>query len=285
MNRQFPLFLILWVALPWATPGALQAQSDVIDRLYGQGVHAYHSGLLNESLGALNQAIELGTRDPRVYFYRGVTQNALGNVQAAIEDFSSGAQFEFASIGRFYSVGRALERIQGNVRMQIEAARQSARLAASQISNRSLLGGSPEESLARPVLSDALPNAGKINLPDTTGRQYPNVPFANGDVTGTKVDPNAEPDPATNDGSLPSKQPAPPVKETAPPTEEPANSEPENAGDDVPPADDNPFGDKPDGDKPKDVPPADDDPFGADGTDEPAGDEPADDDDPFGDGR
>lgn len=283
MNRQFPLLLIL-VVLPWTAPGTLRAQSDVIDKLYGQGVHAFHAGLFDESLGVLNEAIELGTRDPRVYFYRGVTQNALGNVDAAIEDFSSGARFEFASIGRFYSVSRALERIQGGVRMQIEEARHSARLAASQNSNRSLLGYSPEDALVRPVMSDPGQRAGvipKINFPETTGGQYPNVPFANGPV----IESPAVPVQATNQESLPGTQPGPPANDEKPATDESAPGEPEKAGGDKPKGDDDPFGDTPGGDKPSDDPPADDDPFGDGGSDEPAGDEPAGDDDPFGDGR
>ncbi len=279
MNRQ--LLLLLFGALSCATPGALQAQSDVVDSLYGQGVHAFHAGLLNESLGAFDQAIELGTRDPRVYYYRGVTQSAIGNVDAATADFSNGAQFEFASIGRFYSVSRALERVQGSVRLQIEAARQEARLAASYNSNHSILGDPVAGSLARPVIADAPANAGnvpKINLPDTTGRQYPNVPFGNSGATRAPVDPSAVPDPATDNGSLPTTQ-------LAPPLEQPVPKEPEGSGGDDPPADDNPFGDKPDGNQPMDDQPANDNPSGDEGTDKPSGDEPADDDDPFGDGR
>ena len=271
MNRQKLIFSI-FAMLPCAMPMALQAQSDVVEKLYGQGVHAYHSGMLNESLSAFDKAIELGTRDPRVYYYRGVTQSAVGNPDAAATDFSNGAQFEFASIGRFYSVGRSLERVQGDVRMQIEEARQSARLAARHDSNRSILESPVDGSLARPVIADAHAKTGTdraINFPDITGKKYPNVPFAN---TG------AAPAPATNE-KTPATDPAP--VEPVPPTEDPAPSDTPDGTADEAPADDSPFGDEPMDDQP-----ADDDPFGDGSSGEtPSGDEPAQDDDPFGDGR
>lgn len=271
MNRKNLIFFI-FAMLPWAMPMTVQAQSDVVEKLYGQGVHAYHSGMFEESLSAFDKAIELGTRDPRVYYYRGVTQSAVGNLEAAATDFSNAAQFEFASIGRFYSVGRALERVQGDVRMQIEEARQNARQAARHNSNRSIMEGPVVGSMARPVIADPHAKTGTnraLNFPDITGRQYPNVPFAN---TG------AAPVPATN-AETPATDPAP--VDPAPPTEDPAPADTSDGSGDDASADDSPFGDEP-----ADDAPADDDPFGDGSAGEtPSGDEPAADDDPFGDGR
>ena len=44
-----------------------EAQSTkAMEQLYGQGVHAYHSGQMQNAVDAFSQAVSLGSRDPRV---------------------------------------------------------------------------------------------------------------------------------------------------------------------------------------------------------------------------
>ncbi|QDV71238.1 hypothetical protein Poly24_49720 [Rosistilla carotiformis] len=122
------LFLmILMVAGSIGFQSPSQAQSPVLAELYGRGVHAYYCGHLIDAHRYLSLAIDHGSRDPRTYYFRGVVNAATGRQHEAEADWRTGAQFEIE--GEYGAgIGRALHRVQGPVRMELENVRQMVRL-------------------------------------------------------------------------------------------------------------------------------------------------------------
>ncbi|HVA45920.1 MAG TPA: tetratricopeptide repeat protein [Pirellulales bacterium] len=126
----------LALGLTLTTVGPAKAQLDVLNELYGSGVHAYNSGAYREAYDDLSMAVRNGSKDPRVYYYRGLAYFKLGRPQEAHRDFQTGASLEMADTDRFYPVSKALERVQGQARAQIERYRSNARLVAYQSRER-----------------------------------------------------------------------------------------------------------------------------------------------------
>ena len=134
-------FTVAWgwtvaLALTFAFTAPARAQTDVLNELYGSGVHAFNSGQYRDAYNDLTMAIRSGSRDPRVYYYRGLAYLRLGRPHEAQGDFRKGASLEMADTDRFYPVSKSLERIQGQARAQIERYRSSARLVAYQTRER-----------------------------------------------------------------------------------------------------------------------------------------------------
>ena len=109
--------------------GHVHAQDNLIGELFGRGVHAFYAGEYVEAHTLLTSAIQQGTDDPRCYYFRGLAYQRLGRPEDADQDFAQGAVLEISGES-FYPVARSLERIQGTNRLQIEKARQYARIAA-----------------------------------------------------------------------------------------------------------------------------------------------------------
>lgn len=108
----------------------LPAQDAVLGQLYGNGVHAYFAGDFVKAHDQLTAAVTAGSRDPRVYYYRGLAFLKLGRQEEAVEDFKQGAALESKDLNRSFNVARSLERVQGSARQQLETYRVEARLAA-----------------------------------------------------------------------------------------------------------------------------------------------------------
>jgi hypothetical protein len=106
---------------------AVSSAQNPLDELYGKGVHAYFAN--NPTLAAelLTQAIDSGSQDPRAYYFRGLALASQGDSYAGQADYERGAELE-ASKRRSNNIGKALERIQGAQRREIEKARQNARV-------------------------------------------------------------------------------------------------------------------------------------------------------------
>lgn len=122
--------LVVFVSM--AAAGSLASAQEaytLLNELYGRGVHAYFSSQYDEALGHLDMAVENGSRDPRCYYFRGMTLIRLGRGHESEQQFQAGATLEFSSEGA-YDVARSLERIQGAERLQLEAVRRNARLVA-----------------------------------------------------------------------------------------------------------------------------------------------------------
>jgi hypothetical protein len=128
MLRMAVLFAGLLIVLSVTVPSP--AQEVVVLQLYGSGVHAYFAGDFAKAYDQMTAAIAAGTRDPRIYYFRGLAYLKLGREAEATQDFQKGAQLESKDLHRAYNVGRALERVQGAVRQQLETYRVDARLAA-----------------------------------------------------------------------------------------------------------------------------------------------------------
>lgn len=120
-----------------ASAATALAQADVLNELYGSGVHAYNSGAYREAYDDFSMALRSGSKDPRVYYYRGLAYLKLGRPQEARLDFKKAAALEMGDTDHFYPVSKSLERVQGQARVQIERARADARLVAYQAVERS----------------------------------------------------------------------------------------------------------------------------------------------------
>ena len=193
-----------------AIPAAALAQTDVLYELYGQGYHAFYRHDLTTAEQLFTSAIAEGSKDPRVYYYRGLTYACQGRMYEAEADFRDGAMHEAEGHGR--RIGQALSRVQGTMRLKIEKARFAARL-----------------DVAR---------RRAFEQPEVTPRRLPDVP------TGPRRDPFVEPAPDTEPAPVEVPQPEPVDEEPMPepfdapevdvPSEQPA----------TPPAD-APLGDDP----------------------------------------
>lgn len=215
---------------------------DPLDDVYGHAVHAYFRGDAATAQQWLNDAIASGSQDPRAFYFRGLCDAAVsGDPEAGVSDFEQAAQMEIDG-KRVVNVGKALERIQGPVRCQIEAIRRKARLNSrgkylemqrlryeQGIRNGAINPVSPSDAPPRPVPS--------INDPFSDGAD-----FNKGQPK--PMSERVEPAPALNDPF--GDNPANPA---------PANPVPANPA----PAADDPFGSS--GAKPN-AAPASDDPFG-----------------------
>jgi hypothetical protein len=112
------------------------AEEAVLGQLYGNGVHAYFAGDYAKAYDQLAAAVDGGSRDPRVFYFRGFSYLQLGREQEALQDFQHGAKLESKDMNRTYNVARSLERIQGSLRKQLESYRVEARLAATVEANQ-----------------------------------------------------------------------------------------------------------------------------------------------------
>jgi hypothetical protein len=241
------------------------AQDAILSEMYGRGVHAYYSGNNTEASKYLSMAIDNGSKDPRVYYFRGLVAHASGNSYEAESDWQRGAELE-ASGSTNLSVGRSLARFQGSGRIKLEEIRQKARLqflATANTRSKQRYGELGDSAATAPVAPAA--SAPAITPPPAPAAAE--NPFA--DEVMAQGEPNV-----VADDALEAAKNNPfaddPVGDAAP------------AGADSPfggeaPADDNPFGG---GDA---APAMDDNPFGGDApaADAPAGDAPAADDNPF----
>ncbi|HET6881242.1 MAG TPA: tetratricopeptide repeat protein, partial [Pirellulales bacterium] len=96
------------LALVFACSVPAIGQNDVLNELYGNGVHAYNSGYYRQAYDDLTMAVRSGSQDPRVFYYRGLTYMQLGRPQEARADFRKGASLEMADADRFYPVSKSL---------------------------------------------------------------------------------------------------------------------------------------------------------------------------------
>ena len=122
-NLVATLALVMLAAPAWG-------QDVASEELFGRGVHAYHSGTMQESYDLLSRAVEAGSVDPRAYYFRGLAALSMGMEDAAHEDFSVGAEMEAADATTRYTVDASLERVQGRTRLQLERYRTAGRANA-----------------------------------------------------------------------------------------------------------------------------------------------------------
>jgi tetratricopeptide (TPR) repeat protein len=124
------IFILLIGGLAWLWSATSQAQDPVLLQLYGKGVHEYFSADYAKAFEQLTAAIAAGSRDPRVFYFRGLAYLKLGRTPEAEMDFRKGAELESRDVNKYYNVGRALERVQGSDRQLLESYRVQARMVA-----------------------------------------------------------------------------------------------------------------------------------------------------------
>ena len=197
-------------AIALATIGSLntnlasaQNQNAILAETYGQGVHAYNGGRLNDALEFFSLAIDNGSQDPRVYYYRGIVNYVSGRPEEAVKDWQAGAGIE-ALGGPNPSIGRSLARFQGNGRLKLEQIRQAARikaLAEANARSRQRYGeiqATPENSAAvkppsrvpsRPVTPPPTPPAAANPFASSVGGQPAPTKMADDALAGAMKEP------------------------------------------------------------------------------------------------
>jgi tetratricopeptide (TPR) repeat protein len=242
------------------------AQAEVLNELYGSGVHAYNAGLYREAYDDLTTAVRSGSKDPRVYYYRGLAYLRLGRPQEAQGDFKKAASLEMADTDHFYPVSKSLERVQGTARTQIERYRSQARLVAYQSRER-------RRALRYDRIRKNEPN---VLMPqEATEMPSPAKEEAEPEPEMPAEKPEPEPTPAEEMPADEPEMPAdePPADEAAEKSDDPFAEKDAGEGKDEMPADeavekddeempaDEMPAEKSDGDEPADKKKADDDPF------------------------
>ncbi len=186
-----------------ANHASAQNQSTILAETYGQGVHAYNGGRLTDALEFFSLAIENGSQDPRVYYYRGIVNYVSGRPEEAVKDWQAGAGIE-ALGGPNPSIGRSLARFQGNGRLKLEQIRQAARikaLAEANARSRQRYGeirATPENSAAakpapripsRPVTPPPTPPAAANPFASSVGGQAAPTKMADDALAGAMKEP------------------------------------------------------------------------------------------------
>lgn len=119
--------LLSLMALIAVANGGMVVGQDPLDEIYGRAVHSYFRGDLEKSRELLEEVIGAGSVDPRVFYFRGLATACCGDIESALPDFERAAELEIEG-KKVVNVGKALERIQGPNRVEIEKIRSRARL-------------------------------------------------------------------------------------------------------------------------------------------------------------
>ena len=211
--------------------------------LYGQGVHAYYNGDYESAVRYLTATISKDTDDPRSYYFRGLANAKLGNDEASLADLKKGAAIEALDDRGFYKISAALQRIQGQPRLQIEKLRKQARLelvAAEKVR----LQARYEQQQSDEAVALRKPAQTRPSIPADAETVIPQSnPFAPSNIAGVKSNPaNVTSSKSNTIPGVDDKDPLANVQGNTPtpmPTPVPANP--------TPPAGNNPFapGNKP----------------------------------------
>jgi len=164
MHRTKLALLVVGSTLIFATTSS--AQDSLLEQMYGSGVHAYFSGDSKGAFEQLSALIDLGSKDPRSFYFRGLAYIELGREHEAKRDFATGAKLEAEDTNKFYGVGSALARVQGKKRLLLEKYRAQARLVA--MKRRERMHRTRYEELAR--------EESRVLLPQTEGPRYMEKP-------------------------------------------------------------------------------------------------------------
>ena len=218
--------------------------------LYGQGVHAYYNGDYESAVRYLTVTISKNTNDPRSYYFRGLANAKLGNDEASLADLKKGAAIEALDNRGVYQVPTALQRIQGQPRLQIEKLRQQAR-RDRMTTEKVRLQARYEQQQRDETAVLRKPSQTAASIPaDAETTILSSSPFASGNIDGVRnslasaTSSKSNPTPSTDDknplANVPGNKPA----TTNPPT--PAGNDPFAPGNKptpanpTPPADNNP---------------------------------------------
>ena len=214
---------------------------------YGSGVHAYYSGKYQQSYEDFSVAVEAGSLDPRVFYFRGLAALKLGRSDEAQADFSEGAKQEAAGwSGR--PVSRSLERVQGPDRLRLEQYRTRARVVAikrdkeaGQRRYSEFTDAAPDVLRKRPSNSQST----EIDAAEPVTRQPRRPPMRVEDPAEEPMEapvPGSAEDPFGESTAEDTPKPAPPEPEVAEKEDGEAEMPPTDLPAEAPPATDEPFG-------------------------------------------
>lgn len=235
------LLLSLVVAGSLACTSLAAAQDAVLSELYGQAVHAYFRCDTFKAFETLTQVIQAGSRDPRVYYFRGLAYEQMGRDYEAEDDYRTAAAMEMADADHFYNVSRALERIQGTQRRRIENFRIQARLEALEQSRTQQRERYEDIRRTEPDVTIPVPPAPLT--PDEAIREEESETDMPAPADEPAVEPMPpaeapvapvdEPEMPADEPAVPADEPAAPAEDPLAPTEEPAPLEPAPADEPV----------------------------------------------------
>jgi tetratricopeptide (TPR) repeat protein len=94
--------------------------------LYGSGYHCFWQRNYAEALEYFNRAIQNDPEDARYWYYKGFSEQAMGDESSAAESLARAVQLHSEGKPGAGVVGKALERIQGYRRQMVEEARENA---------------------------------------------------------------------------------------------------------------------------------------------------------------
>ena len=198
------------------------AQDGIAGQLYGAGVHAFFEGDYQQAHKLLTESLDTGSRDPRTYYFRGLTYAKLGRDQEAEMDFAKGSELESSDVDRLYNISKAIERIQGADRLKIEKYRTKARVAAYQKAEQ--LRKARYEQMRRE--EDRVLEQQSRAAPVPAGQSVPTVPNVSfGEAPANKPEAKPALPPEPNTPPVPAKEPA-----TTPPAEKMGESGNKAAG-------------------------------------------------------
>jgi hypothetical protein len=103
-------------------------------RAYGAGYELYWSGRYTEALAEFQKAVDSSDGDARFWYYRGLTELALGDYRSAEASIAQGVRLVRQNRPDSRTVGRALERVQGLNRQYLNAI--AARVPTAEPLNR-----------------------------------------------------------------------------------------------------------------------------------------------------
>jgi tetratricopeptide (TPR) repeat protein len=184
------IFVLLVGGLTWVCAASSQAQDPVLLQLYGKGVQEYFSGDYTKAFEQLTSAIASGSRDPRVYYFRGLAYLKFGKKPEAEMDFRKGAELESRDVNKYYNVGRALERVQGTDRQLLESYRVQARMIAYAESEK--IRKTRYEALKREEARVLLQQAAEGTTPANESAESIPAPAAEGTGAGAAAEPKAD---------------------------------------------------------------------------------------------
>jgi hypothetical protein len=125
--KLFAMSVVALLGFGFGSPARAEVNEKILTEVYHQGLKSFYAGRYAEANETLSQAIDGGTKDPRPYYIRGITNLRLGRTAGAQADFQAGANIEGHDFDLFYNVSKALERIQGTERKMLESYRAAGR--------------------------------------------------------------------------------------------------------------------------------------------------------------
>jgi hypothetical protein len=112
-------------------------QEESAAELYGRGVHSYFAGNYPQAIDLLSKSIQKNDADPRAHYFRGLAMAGQAGIEAGRADFAKGADIEYNNTERrAYDINKALQRVQGSLRLAIERQRAETRKAAAELKKR-----------------------------------------------------------------------------------------------------------------------------------------------------